>query len=274
MNGITSIILFSLIGISSALQYCTLCHNGEDIPEEFEDLILDNEGDTCKKYETIATWLDATDEKCASYYQLIGFTRCGCERPNVTPRPEKVCNLCKNGGSPSQNSVIDLTQLGQWDAGNIECNEAQTYLDNFSMSPSSCAKFQSVGFKDCGCTPPASPTPPPRSPTDSPSSKPSYAFQNTDCEVMKKGIFPMVDSDFRGSANFKYGIGLNLVDGITFEDVASPLQDVMDIIVSLAANKGCSGSRRRLEVRRFLGDDDVFVHYVDFENLEDIGNGK
>jgi hypothetical protein len=91
---------------------------------------------------------------------------------------------------------------------------------------------------------------------------------------MREGIFPMINSDTRGSTNFNYTIGLELADGYSFEDVASPLQDKMDIIVSLASNEGCSDSTRRLKIRRSLGDDDVFVHYIDFENLQEIGEGE
>lgn len=274
--------MFSLLGISSAFQYCKMCHSGESIPVESESVVLDNAGATCKKYETMASALDATNTKCESYYQLLGNTRCGCDRPINAPNPGDVCHLCKNGASPPQNGIINLTQLGKWDAGSIECNEAKTYLVNFSVPTNTCAAFQSIGFKDCGCTdslPTASPsssspTPPPGSPTESPSSKPSYTFQNTDCDAMREGIFPMINSDTRGSTNFNYTIGLELADGYSFEDVASPLQDKMDIIVSLASNEGCSDSTRRLKIRRSLGDDDVFVHYIDFENLQEIGEGE
>lgn len=258
-----------------------MCHNGEPIPSEFNSVVLDADGNTCLQYQTAGLAVDATDEKCESYYQLLGKTRCGCLRPEDAPGSDEFCHLCKNRAVPPENNVIDMTQLGRWDAGSITCREARDYLVNFSVSTSTCDKFQTIGFQDCGCTdrlpttsPIGSPTTSP-SPTVSPSRRPSYSFADPDdCDALKNGRFPMVDSDHLGSTDVTYTMSLKLADGYSFDDVASKLQDRMDIIVSLAANEACNGSRRRMEVRRVLGD--VFIHYVDFERLGllVLGGGK
>lgn len=271
------ILLALLLGINSAFG-CRMCHNGDRIPNEFNAVVLDAGGNTCQQYQTTALAVDATDEKCASYYQLLGKTRCGCLLPEDAPGSDEFCPLCKNRAVPPENNLIDMTQLGLWDAGSITCLEARDYLVNFSVSTSTCDKFQTIGFQDCGCTdrsPTTSPTVPP-SPTASPSRRPILSFADPDdCDALKNELFPMVDSDYLGSTDVRYTMSLKLADGYSFDDVASKLQNRMDIIVSLEANEACTGSRRRMEVRRFLGNN-VYVHYVDFEDLGllAVGGGK
>jgi len=264
-----NIILLALLGINSVFG-CRMCHNGDSIPDEFNGVVLDADGSTCQHYQTAALALDETDEKCESYYQLLGKARCGCLRPEDAPGSDERCHVCKNGAPPPENNFIDMTRLGLWDAGSITCHDAKDYLLNFSVSTNACDTFQTIGLQDCGCTnllPTSSP-----SPTTSPSRRPSYSFADPDdCDALNEGIFPMVDSDYLGSTDVAYTMSLKFADGYTFVSVASDLQDKMDIIVSLAANEACSGSRRRMDVRRVLSD--VFIHYVDFERLQDVGGG-
>jgi hypothetical protein len=169
--------------------------------------------------------------------------------------------------SPSaDNNVIDILKLGNWQAGGITCLEARDYLINFLVSEDSCQTFQQIGVHDCGCTD--------LLPTPSPTTSPTFVDEvKIDCEALAKGIFPTIDSDYVSSTDITYSMELQLAEGYSFDDVASPLQDQMDIIVSLDVNDHCSSSSvRRLEIERKL--ENMIIHYVDFENLTDGGGGK
>jgi hypothetical protein len=246
-----------------------MCYDGSAIRSDYVNLVLDSDanGDyTCQQYATAALSIDETDVKCESYYRLIGKARCGCPRPPLAPSVDEMCHLCINRALPPENNVIDIKQLGNWEAGGITCFEARDYLINFLVSDNSCQKFHQIGVQNCGCTD--------LLPTPSPTTSPTFVDElKIDCEALANGIFPTIDSDYVSSTTISYSMGLELAEGYNFDDIASPLQNEMDIIVSLDVNDKCSSpSVRRLEVGRNL--ENMIIHYVDFENLADVGGGE
>lgn len=258
--------LFCLKHVSG--KACSMCYDGSAIKSTYANVVLDSDENgqyTCEQYATTALTIDEADVKCESYYRLIGKARCGCPRPPVAPRVDEVCHICMNGALPPENNVIDMKQLGNWGAGGITCLEARDYLINFFVSEDSCMKFHQLGVQNCGCTD--------LLPTPSPTTSPTFVDQvKIDCDALANGIFPTINSDYVGSTNISYNMGLQLAEGYKFDDIAGPLQNQMDIIISLDVNDHCSSSSvRRLVVQRNLGD--VIIHYVDFENLRDGGGG-
>lgn len=267
---ITIMFLLSVAGFRSVSgNACSICYDGSTIRSQYANLVLDSDANgeyTCQHYATASLAIDETDVKCESYYRLIGKARCGCPRPPLAPSVDEMCHFCINRALPPDNNVIDIQKLGNWQAGGITCLEARDYLINFLVSEDSCQTFQQIGVQDCGCTD--------LLPTPSPTTSPTFVDEvKIDCDALAKGIFPTIDSDYVSSTDITYSMELQLAEGYSFDDVASPLQDQMDIIVSLDVNDHCSSSSvRRLEIERKL--ENMIIHYVDFENLTDGGGGK
>jgi len=266
---ITTLFLLSLVCFRSVSgQACSICYDRRSLGSEFTNMVLDSDasGDyTCQHYATAALSIDETDVKCESYYRLIGKERCGCPRPPMAPSLNEMCHLCINRALPPLNNVIDITKLGNWEAGGITCSETRDYLVNFLVSDNACQKFHQIGVQNCGCTD--------LLPTASPTTSPTFVDEvKIDCDALANGAFPTINSDYAQSTNIAYSMELQLAEGYSFDDVTSPLQDQMDIIISLELNNHCSTtSVRRLEIRRNLGN--MIIHYVDFENLTDVGGG-
>jgi len=253
----------------SAIDECTICYDGSIIEQDFRSVDLAN-GYTCSNFEIAAGIIDETDERCQSYYHLIGMVKCGCPIPNDDPTGDELCNLCIDGSMPNEDAVFDETRLGSYEAGVFTCGDAYHYLSHFEVDDNVCLRYQEQGVARCGCADLLPSDFPSSSPTDFPSSSPTRVDEKApDCEALKQGQFPeMTDGEFVASTEFGYYMNLFLGDGFTVEGIAIPLQDALDRIMSVAA-VGCDGttrSRRRLEVERTLGD--VIIHYVEFSGLE------
>ena len=245
------------INSASAAKPCDMCI-GKKMPAGYVDVVV--EGDfTCKGYEWQALFIDESDEQCESYYQLIGHTKCGCPIDDETDSDQEKCDLCMDGSSPSKESeMIDIIHLGQWEAGGISCLEASGYLSSFSASPSTCSKFQELGVKNCGCQ------------DASPSASPSYVDEKQpDCEALRQGIFPSIESQFIETTEFDYHLNLDLTEEVTVAEIALDLQKKISVIVSLEAVEGCSSSNDFI-----IRLDDVIIHYVKFIELVERADGE
>ena len=122
---------------------CSLCPGGSTPTNNLDDMVLSSDGRTCGQLEIEALWFDQTDPICGSFYQVIGFSSCGCtyEEPNDSSS----CSLCPDGSVPnSQDSIYHSAALAT-------CGQVQEFLQYAPQSIESCDAIQHQGIVNCGC---------------------------------------------------------------------------------------------------------------------------
>ena len=123
------------------IQACTLCHGTNSIPHP-NDIALPGKS-KCLDVAMEALLSETSPDHCISYYQYIGYTKCGCDPPATTSGAG--CSLCPNGGQVTlPDAQIDVVT-------GTTCSQAEDFLRIFDINHESCASFQEDALERCGC---------------------------------------------------------------------------------------------------------------------------
>lgn len=269
---------------------CSMCSGNFKVPAEYSNVVLDigangNEY-KCEAYAGAALAYYDSEERCESYFQLIGHTKCGCPRINNegarTINDNERCSLCIDGSAPpGKFNKFDLLELGPWEAGGINCLDVSGYVSTFNRSSQLCSKYQSIAVEHCGCpdfspsnfpsfSPVAMPSHiPSGSPTFLLSNSPSIYSMNPDCNTLDQNHYPSVDSQFLEMNKLDYHLKLNHTLGINVQDISLILQKQMSQVVSIEAVPECSSCETK---HHHL--DHIIFHYVHFHEIEAIASHK
>jgi len=135
--------------------YCTLCLQTANLPSPDGQATAD--GKTCSEIAEDAKLYTKNDDVCLSYYQMIGFTECGCgtiiPEDYKHPQMEERCDLCIDGEMSSIYSSFKHADFDSDANSKITCGQASSYLQTYHLTPETCETFQYNGVVNCGCSP-------------------------------------------------------------------------------------------------------------------------